>query len=207
MKQEDAIDRCKWRNMIKDVRWSGWVWVGECFFWYRPTQVVLVQRPLNSCVCVCVCVSVRARVRVCVYWFFWAYTFCFFPRYFFSCLVPCTTLNWLTVSFWAHVNITHSFIQPTNHMFVHVFVCRSHLFLSDAIVHRHSAAGSDTFQQMAPDSAVRRCVATYLRAVQRAVLFLRAQCVCLRASTRVPFPLLRPQPALTDLAPGLGRYS
>jgi len=29
-------------------RWSGWVWVGECFFWYRPTQVVPDKRPLNG---------------------------------------------------------------------------------------------------------------------------------------------------------------
>ena len=53
MNKMDAIDRCKWRKMIKDVRWSGWVWVGECFFWYRPTQVAPDQRPLNGCVCVC----------------------------------------------------------------------------------------------------------------------------------------------------------
>jgi len=58
MNEEDAIDRCKWKKMIKDVRWSGWVWVGECFFWYRPTRVVPNQRPLNGCVCVCVCVCV-----------------------------------------------------------------------------------------------------------------------------------------------------
>ena len=25
----------------------------ESFFWYRPTRVVLDQRPLNGCVCVC----------------------------------------------------------------------------------------------------------------------------------------------------------
>jgi len=25
--------------------------VSGCFFWYRPTQVVLDQRPLNGCVC------------------------------------------------------------------------------------------------------------------------------------------------------------
>jgi len=54
MNKEDATDRCKWRKMIKDVRRSGWVWVGECFFWYRPTRVVPDQRPLNGCVCVCV---------------------------------------------------------------------------------------------------------------------------------------------------------
>jgi len=23
----------------QDVRWSGWMWVGECFFWYLPTRV------------------------------------------------------------------------------------------------------------------------------------------------------------------------
>jgi len=55
LNKEDAIDRCKWRKIIKDVRWSGWVWVGECFFWYRPTRVVPDQRPLNGCVCLCVC--------------------------------------------------------------------------------------------------------------------------------------------------------
>ena len=29
--------------------------MGECFFWYRPTRVVPVQRTLNGCVCVCAC--------------------------------------------------------------------------------------------------------------------------------------------------------
>ena len=53
LNKKDAMDRCKWRNVIKDVRWSGYVWVGECFFWYRPTHVVLDKRPLNGCVCVC----------------------------------------------------------------------------------------------------------------------------------------------------------
>ena len=27
LKKEDAMDRCKWRMVIKDVRWSGWVWM------------------------------------------------------------------------------------------------------------------------------------------------------------------------------------
>ena len=49
---EDAMDRSKWRKMIKDVQWSGWVWAGECFFWYRPTWVVPDKRPLNGCVSV-----------------------------------------------------------------------------------------------------------------------------------------------------------
>jgi len=51
MNKEDATDHCKWRKMIKDVRWSGWVWVGECFFWYQPTRVVPDQNGLNGCVC------------------------------------------------------------------------------------------------------------------------------------------------------------
>ena len=55
LNKEDAMDRCRWRKMIKDVWWSGWVWLGECFFWYRPTRVVPDQRPLNGCVCACVC--------------------------------------------------------------------------------------------------------------------------------------------------------
>ena len=39
--------------------------MGECFFWYRPTRVVLDKRPLNGCVCVCVraCARTRARAR------------------------------------------------------------------------------------------------------------------------------------------------
>jgi len=31
----DAIDRCWWTKLIKVGWWSGWVWVGECFFWYQ----------------------------------------------------------------------------------------------------------------------------------------------------------------------------
>ena len=51
LNKEDAMDRCKWRKMIKEARWSGWVWVGECSFWYRPTLVVPDQRPLNGRCC------------------------------------------------------------------------------------------------------------------------------------------------------------
>ena len=53
LNKEDAMDRSTWRKLIKDVSWTGWVWVGECFSWYRPTRVVPDQRPLNGCVCVC----------------------------------------------------------------------------------------------------------------------------------------------------------
>ena len=53
LNEEDAMDRCKWRKMIKEARWSGWVWVGESSFWYRPTRVVLDQRPLNGRCCCC----------------------------------------------------------------------------------------------------------------------------------------------------------
>ena len=49
--------------MIKDVWWPGWVWVCECFFWYRPTRVVPDKGPLNGCVCVCI---VTACVGPCV---------------------------------------------------------------------------------------------------------------------------------------------
>ena len=40
---------------INVARWSGCVWVGECFFWYRPTRVVPDQRPLNGRRCCCCC--------------------------------------------------------------------------------------------------------------------------------------------------------
>ena len=65
---EDAMDHSKWRKVIKDVRWSGWMWVGECFFWYRPTRVVPDQRPLNGCVCVCV-FSWPYIAKICVFCF------------------------------------------------------------------------------------------------------------------------------------------
>ena len=51
LNKEDAVDRCKWRKVVKEVRWPGWVWAGECFFWYRPTRVVPGKRPLNGCCC------------------------------------------------------------------------------------------------------------------------------------------------------------
>ena len=27
LNKEDAMDRCKWRKVIKEVRWPGWVWM------------------------------------------------------------------------------------------------------------------------------------------------------------------------------------
>jgi len=68
LNKEDAIDHCKWRKVIKDVRSSGWVWVGECFFWYQPTRVVPNKRPLNGCVCVGVCISSSSTVVWCGGW-------------------------------------------------------------------------------------------------------------------------------------------
>ena len=35
LKRDDAMDRSRWKKLIK----IGW-WVGECFFWYRLTRVV-----------------------------------------------------------------------------------------------------------------------------------------------------------------------
>ena len=61
LNKEDVMDRCKWRKMIKDVRWSGWVWVGECFFWYRPTLGSPGQKAVKRlCVCVCVLIYIVA---------------------------------------------------------------------------------------------------------------------------------------------------
>jgi len=49
------------------------VWVGECFFWYRPTQVVPDKRPLNGCVCVAVTIPTQLHIiailkaDICIY--------------------------------------------------------------------------------------------------------------------------------------------
>jgi len=53
LNKEDAVDRSRWRKMIKHVWWSGWLWVGECFFWYQPTHIVSDKEPLNGWVHVC----------------------------------------------------------------------------------------------------------------------------------------------------------
>jgi len=39
LNREDAMDRGRWKKLIKIGWWSGW-WVGECFFWYRLAWVV-----------------------------------------------------------------------------------------------------------------------------------------------------------------------
>jgi len=58
---EDAMDRRKWRKLIKDVdNQDGCEWAS--FFRYRPTWVVPDQWPLNSCVCVCVLIYSQATV-------------------------------------------------------------------------------------------------------------------------------------------------
>ena len=44
------MDRSRWRKLIKDVWWSGWMWVGDCFFWYWPTRVVPDKGLLDGCV-------------------------------------------------------------------------------------------------------------------------------------------------------------
>ena len=43
---------------------DGCEWVGECFFWYRPTWVVPDKRPLNGCVCVCIYVLFEKSIRI-----------------------------------------------------------------------------------------------------------------------------------------------
>jgi len=54
--------------VIKEVRWPGWVWAGECFFWYRPTRVVRDKRPLNGCCCCC---TLTRKIIVWKMWIRW----------------------------------------------------------------------------------------------------------------------------------------
>jgi len=51
LNREDAMDRGRWKKLIKTGWWSAW-WVGECFFWYRLTRVVPDKGPYNDCCCV-----------------------------------------------------------------------------------------------------------------------------------------------------------
>jgi len=44
LNREDAMDRGRWKKLIKIRWWSGW-WVGECFFWYRLTRVAPDKGP------------------------------------------------------------------------------------------------------------------------------------------------------------------
>jgi len=41
LNREVAMDCSRWRMPIKDDWWSGKMWMGECFFWYRLTQLIL----------------------------------------------------------------------------------------------------------------------------------------------------------------------
>ena len=50
------MDHCRWRKLIKGGLWSGWVWLGEYFFWYRLTRVIWDKGLLNGC---CVVNSLR----------------------------------------------------------------------------------------------------------------------------------------------------
>ena len=49
LKTEDAMDRSKWRKLIKDVWWSGWVWVGE----FLLVPAYPGSRGPTAVVCVC----------------------------------------------------------------------------------------------------------------------------------------------------------
>jgi len=44
LNKEDAMDRGRWKRLIKIGWWSGW-WVGECFFWHRLIWVVPDKGP------------------------------------------------------------------------------------------------------------------------------------------------------------------
>ena len=58
---EDAMDRSKWRKLIKDVRWSGWVWVGEFLLvsaYPGSPGSTAVKR-------LCVCVGMSTKWTVC----------------------------------------------------------------------------------------------------------------------------------------------
>jgi len=69
LNSEHAVDRNRWRKLIRDDWWQWWVWVGECFFSGTGSPGLsrsLGQSPKSrkKVVCVCVCISVKVRVRI-----------------------------------------------------------------------------------------------------------------------------------------------
>ena len=69
----DAMDRNRRRKLIKDVSWSGWVSVGECFFRYRPIRSHLFlwgratkHVSLSPCISVCLLFTRSWPVSECI---------------------------------------------------------------------------------------------------------------------------------------------
>ena len=93
-----------------------------------------------------------------------------------------------------HVQVRFHLVpcQSLNHypVFLSCVCCRSDVFSTDAAVDRRSAASSDTSQQVAPHTGLRRRIARHLRPVQCALMSLRAQRLRLRAPARVSLALL-----------------
>jgi len=83
--------------MVKEARWSGWVWVGECFFWYRPTRVVPDQRPLNGRRCCCCCRTSCSYIVMQQLARFWLYSRVF-ASFTTSCVLPQECLLCLIVT-------------------------------------------------------------------------------------------------------------
>jgi len=116
LKKKDAVDCSRWRKFIKDVWWSGWVWVGECFFWYRPIRVVPDKVPLNGCTCVCVLRTVVIDMILCDLFSDWLLPICyFFVNIFKNCDHRKPHLNNISQVWW-HVidsNGSHCFTLAT----------------------------------------------------------------------------------------------
>ena len=51
LNKENATDCSRWRKLIKDARWSWWMWVGECFFWYLGSPGSKGHLCVFSCAC------------------------------------------------------------------------------------------------------------------------------------------------------------
>jgi len=59
LNREDAMDHNRWRKQTRDDWWPWYVWVGECFVYYRLTRVVPDKIPSAiKWLCVYVCLSV-----------------------------------------------------------------------------------------------------------------------------------------------------
>jgi len=71
-----------------------------------------------------------------------------------------------------------------------VCLCRSNVLSLDTSIHRRPATVSHSRQQVALDSCLRCHVVCDLRTLQRPVMSLWTQCICLRPSTWMLFSVL-----------------
>ena len=87
LNKADAMDRIRWRKLIKDVRWSGWVWVGE--FLLVPAYPGSPGSQAVKRLSVCVCVSVILNLATISLYVIFSSVFLNYYYYYAAVNMPC----------------------------------------------------------------------------------------------------------------------